>query len=125
MIEAMTLYEKINRLSALKGWGQSEVARRLKVSRSTVQPWFSGQGKPSYDLLLPLARVLGVSVDFLLDDTLDEPPKELTEEERFVLRTIRALEISADEAFRLLSGHPAATTQARPIDPNQKKGTAG
>ncbi len=58
-----------SRIAALrtdKGWSQAELARRLHISASTVGMYEQGRREPPLDILINLAGVLGVNIDFLL-----------------------------------------------------------
>ena len=60
------------RIAALRkglGWNQTELANRLKISPSAVGMYEQGRREPSADTLVAMARVLGVSVDYLLTGT--------------------------------------------------------
>lgn len=60
------------RIAALRkaaGWNQSELASRLQISPSAVGMYEQGRREPSADTLVAMARVLGVSVDYLLTGT--------------------------------------------------------
>ena len=62
------------RIAALRrqaGWNQAELAQRLQISPSAVGMYEQGRREPSADTLVDMARVLGVSVDYLLTGTLD------------------------------------------------------
>ena len=48
------------------GLSQAELARLLKISASAVGMYEQGRREPSGDMLLALARVFHVSVDYLL-----------------------------------------------------------
>lgn len=67
----MTFGEKVAALRKKKGLSQEELGSRLYLSKQAVQKWESGAGMPEVSVLLPLSRILSVSVDFLLDDTMD------------------------------------------------------
>ena len=57
------------RIAALRrqaGWNQAELAQRLRISPSAVGMYEQGRREPSADTLVEMARVLGVSVDYLL-----------------------------------------------------------
>ena len=57
------------RIAALRraaGWNQAELAQRLRISPSAVGMYEQGRREPSADMLVQIARVLGVSVDYLL-----------------------------------------------------------
>ena len=48
------------------GMSQSELAARLKVSPSAVGMYEQGRREPSVETLVEMARVFGVSTDYLL-----------------------------------------------------------
>ena len=72
----MTLSEKLQALRKSAGLSQEQLAERLNVTRQAVSKWETGEGKPDIDNLLPLARLLGTTVDYLLDDEADAPRPE-------------------------------------------------
>ena len=69
----MTLSEKLQNLRKAAGLSQEQLAERLNVTRQAVSKWETGEGKPDIDNLLPLAKLLHTTVDYLLDDTADAP----------------------------------------------------
>lgn len=57
------------RIAALRratGWSQGELAQQLGVSPSAVGMYEQGRREPSADTLVALARLFGVSLDYLL-----------------------------------------------------------
>ena len=48
------------------GYSQSELARRLSVTRSSVNTWESGLSAPTAVYIIELARLFHVSTDFIL-----------------------------------------------------------
>ena len=60
------LGQRIAVLRRSAGWNQAELARRLQISASAVGMYEQGRREPSAELLVSIARVLGVSVDYLL-----------------------------------------------------------
>ena len=61
-----------SRLRAIRtsaGWSLDEIARRSHLSASTVSRIETGRRTISLDVLVPLARALGVDLDDLLDTT--------------------------------------------------------
>lgn len=60
------LGSRIAALRARFGWSQAELARRLHISPSAVGMYEQGRREPSVEVIVALARVLGVSVDYLL-----------------------------------------------------------
>lgn len=64
----MTLGEKIKEARKQCGLSQEELAQKLTVSRSAVAKWETDKGLPDVGNLKALAKLLNVSVDYLLDD---------------------------------------------------------
>ena len=64
----MTFGERFKEARAKAGFTQDELAQRLAVSRSAVAKWESDRGMPDVTNLKMIADVLGVNVDYLLDD---------------------------------------------------------
>lgn len=57
------------RIAALRhsaGWSQAELARRLQISASAVGMYEQGRREPAAELLVAMASLFGVSVDYLL-----------------------------------------------------------
>ena len=57
------------RIAALRraaGWNQAELAQRLQISSSAVGMYEQGRREPSAEMLVRMAKVFGVSVDYLL-----------------------------------------------------------
>jgi len=57
------------RIAALRraaGWNQAELAKRLQISSSAVGMYEQGRREPSAEILVRMAKALGVSVDYLL-----------------------------------------------------------
>ena len=50
-----------------KGLTQSQLASLLGVTNKAVSKWETGEAMPETSLLLPLSKILGVTVDELLN----------------------------------------------------------
>ena len=61
--------EKIKALREARGWSQAELSRRLGITRNGVNSWEQGLSMPSPACLVDLAKVFGVSTDYLLGRT--------------------------------------------------------
>ena len=72
----MTLREKLIVLRDKAGISQMSLAHQLDVSRQAVSRWESGDTTPSMDKLKALAKIYGVSLDWLCSDVADEKPFE-------------------------------------------------
>ena len=64
----MTLCEKLIDLRRKAGLSQEQMAQQLDVSRQAVSKWETGESLPDTNKLLAIGRLLGVTVDYLLDD---------------------------------------------------------
>jgi transcriptional regulator with XRE-family HTH domain len=103
----MGFTEKITALAKRHRFNQAEVSRRTGSSPAAVSKWFRGESVPGLYEAAALARALGVTLDFLADDTQDDPPAGPDPDEAFVLRTVRALKLDPEEAVRRLSREPS------------------
>ncbi len=71
-----------SRIAALRskfGWSQAELARRLKISPSTVGMYEQGRREPSIEMLVVLSDVLGVSIEFLVSGRSICPEDQLVQ----------------------------------------------
>lgn len=64
----MTLGEKIRNARRRCGLSQEQLAEKMSVSRSAIAKWETDKGLPDVGNLKILARMLRVSVDWLLDE---------------------------------------------------------
>ena len=51
------LIERLKRFGAEHDYSESDLARKLKVSKGLVDAWFSGEGTPSLDAALRIRRL--------------------------------------------------------------------
>lgn len=58
--------DRIKDLRGLHNLTQSDVAKMLEVTRSSVNAWEMGISTPSTKCIVQLARLFGVSTDYLL-----------------------------------------------------------
>jgi transcriptional regulator with XRE-family HTH domain len=80
----------IARLRQGRGWSQQELATRLKVPRWRLAKWEAGSNAPPPEDQLALSRLLGLTVDELLQG--EEPTPFLAElDERAVEQITRYL----------------------------------
>lgn len=100
----LKLPEKLLRQMQLRGLNQQRLARAAGVSDSEVSRIVTGKSSPGLENAHRLARAVGVSLDYLADDTLADDPtpagEELGEAERELLDLARA--VGAGRAARIL-----------------------
>lgn len=58
--------DRIRELREKAGYSQSELARRLSVTRSSVNAWESGLSAPTAVYIVELAKLFRVTSDYLL-----------------------------------------------------------
>ena len=58
--------DRIKHLREQSGMTQADLARRLNITRSSVNAWEIGISVPSTQCIVELANLFGVSTDFLL-----------------------------------------------------------
>ena len=70
----MIIAEKIQDLLRLNGLSQVEFEPLAGLPKGRVSKWLSGQGEPTARQALRMAKALGVTLDYLVDDDLSTPP---------------------------------------------------
>lgn len=60
------LGNKIRTLRIGKGWTQAQLSARLGLTKSVVSAYETSLRYPSYDILIRIAALFGVSTDYLL-----------------------------------------------------------
>ena len=60
------IYEKIKELREKAGYSQSELARRLCVTRSSVNAWEMGISVPTTQYVVEMCHLFKVSSDYML-----------------------------------------------------------
>jgi transcriptional regulator with XRE-family HTH domain len=106
----MDLPTKLSQLMEARRVSQADVARAAGMAQTAISRVLGGKQRLYLDQAAQIADYLGVSVDYLADDSLDEPPRgpELSEDERVILRMARVL--GAEKAIRRLVDPPILGT---------------
>ena len=75
--------DRIKHLREQKGLSQSELARQLGITRSSVNAWELGISVPSTAYIVELAGIFKISTDYLLgvETSATVSVKDLTEED--------------------------------------------
>ncbi len=68
----MDLPEKLVDARKKKKFTQSQLAQELQVTRQTVLRWEHGTALPSMDSLRRLSKLYGVSLDYFIDEKMEE-----------------------------------------------------
>ena len=67
------LGQRICELRTALGWSQVQLAKRLGAAKQTVSNWENDNIQPSVEMLVRLAKIFGVTTDYLLG--LEEIPR--------------------------------------------------
>lgn len=62
---------KIKELREISGYSQAQLAKKLDVTRSSVNAWEMGLSTPTTQYVVALARLFHVSTDYILGNTSD------------------------------------------------------
>ena len=57
---------RLRELRTARGWTQAQLSARLGVTKSVVSAYETAMRYPSYDILIRIAALFGVSSDYLL-----------------------------------------------------------
>lgn len=68
----MTLGEKLQNLRKKRGFSQGKLATMISVSRQAVSKWESNETTPDIGNLFQLSKIYNVSLDFLLNDEIED-----------------------------------------------------
>jgi len=121
----MKLKDKLQMLMTRANLNGQKLAKLSEVSDSEISRILQGKSRPGLDNAYRLAKAVGVSLDYLADDTLDhepgQPANALSTDERKLLTIIQKIGLS--EAMAILEnarflGYEIAMTRlvgAKPI----------
>jgi transcriptional regulator with XRE-family HTH domain len=125
----MDAMAKIEKLLRAKGWKQNAFEKAAVLAENRLSKWKDGQGEPTLRQASRMARLLGVPLEYLADDELEDPPAGpgLTDDERAILDLYRALGLDRAEGLRRLAtpsapGGQMAAGPARPSSPREGTG---
>lgn len=62
---------KIKELREISGYSQAQLAKKLDITRSSVNAWEMGLSAPTTQYVVALARLFHVSTDYILGITSD------------------------------------------------------
>jgi len=101
----MILKDKLQMLMTRHRLNGQKLARQAQVSDSEISRILQGKSRPGLDNAFRLAKAVGVSLDYLADDSLDhdtttQPVDNLSTEERKIL--IIAQRIGCPEVLTIL-----------------------
>ena len=107
----MNIGERIMALRKEKNISQTELAKRLNVSRQAVSKWEQGVSSPDTERLIRLAEILGTEVEYLATGTHPEPGSVVLN----IVETVERVEekIAVKEVIRHVKRKPV---KKNPLD---------
>ena len=95
----MNFSEKLISLRRKAGLSQEQLAAQLDVTRQSVSKWESGSAVPELGKLIALSDLFGVTIDYLVKDTVTEPERAETAEAVQLERRLNELAGEYHERF--------------------------
>lgn len=105
----MNIGERITELRKARNISQSELAKRLDVSRQAVSKWEQGSSTPDTAKLIQLAEILDTEVEYLATGTHPEPGSVVLN----VVETVEREKVVVKEVIRHVRRKPV---KKNPID---------
>ena len=122
LLVMIPFHEKLRAAVDHRNCSQKQVAEAVGVAPSRVSEWLSGSGMPQHDKLIPLARYLGTSLDYLLDPDAEDPEYRAVPTSDMEAKLAWLVEIvgGPEEAIRRIVDAPAATAQKNAPNPGNR-----
>jgi transcriptional regulator with XRE-family HTH domain len=103
--------ERLQKLCALRSLDQATLASMVGLSKWSISRILTGVQEPKLSLANDLAKALGVTLDYLMDDSLELAQTQrrviVTDEELMILKIVRRLGPNAALDRLLAVGPPA------------------
>lgn len=104
----MILADKIIMLRKKNGWSQEDLAEKMGVSRQSISKWESTGSIPDLNKILELAKIFGVTTDYLLKDDVESI--DYSDEDELAVKTVtmetadRYMNVMARNAYKIANG---------------------
>ena len=105
----MNISERITALRKEKDISQTELAKRLNVSRQAVSKWEQGVSSPDTAKLIQLAEILGTEVEYLATGVHPEPGS-------VVLNVVETVERVEERVVEVIRHVPRKPVKKNPLD---------
>ncbi len=98
----MKFSEKIIELRKQKGLSQEELGYKINVSRQTISKWEAEQSSPEVEKVKELSKVFDVSIEYLLNDELENPKQVSKKLSKKIIKKIFVILLLSIVAFYLI-----------------------
>lgn len=100
---SMKFHEKLRKSLKAQRYSQEAIAELLDVSQGLVSGWCRGVYVPDIYQAKQLSQILGLSLDYLLDDAQGFPPQPVNKAEIEAAQLVRTHGLTVDEVILLLT----------------------
>ena len=94
---AEILGDRIRRLRHERRWSQTQLAQKLQVHQKQISGYERGLHVPQSDLLIRLAALFDVSLDYLAFEDRNAPQRHIQVADRELLHKLEALDQLSEE----------------------------
>jgi transcriptional regulator with XRE-family HTH domain len=98
----MKMVDKVLRKARELGIKQAELARVAAAAPARITDWKTGDWEPSIGQLLRIGQRLGLSLDYLTNDSIDVQPTPISADDMAILATVHALSLELPVVIRAL-----------------------
>lgn len=88
----MSLGERIKRLRQERGLSQAQLSKKLNVHQKQISGYERGIHAPSVDLLVKMATLFNVSLDYLAFDDREENKTRIQIADRDLMQTVKEID---------------------------------
>lgn len=85
-------HNRLRKARESKGLSQRTLAERIGAYQTKYQNWEAGMNEPSYDDLVKLCNVLGISVDYMLRGRSSKLPEDVFFREDALISAVEGVE---------------------------------
>lgn len=96
----INLGEKIKILRVSRGITQAELGEKINVKRNTISQWEKNERTPSFEKIVELSKVLGVTLDYFDNKPIDQTLFELLSKLSMYFNAQGIPEADKDAAYR-------------------------
>lgn len=109
----LTWWQKAQAERGVRGWGYTEIARRIEENPENVRRWMRGEVSPREGVLVKIADLFGWPVDYLHRPAMPWPPPKNREE--WSVSVLQSLDANGMAVVAELSDHALAAHLVRAI----------
>lgn len=98
--QLMAFHNKLKQLRIEKDWTQANLAEKLDIQQKQISSYERGASKPSTDILIKIAEIFEVSLDYLVFEIKGENAK-INVRDRELLRAFETIDSFEETEKRL------------------------